>query len=347
MKRVLLTGVGGFIGSHCLEYFLKNTDWHIIGLDSFRHKGTYSRLSEDYDPQRFTLLKHDLTVPFDSALENRLLNRRIDERGNTLDSKIDIIISMASDSAVERSVSDPVWCWKNNCDLVLNVLEFARKAKPKLFLHIGTDEVYGDCPQGYSHPEWDVIIPSNPYAASKAAQEALAISYWRTFDVPVVLTNIMNCIGTKQDKEKFIPKLIWKIATNQKMEIYADPQPDGTHFIGSRFYLYSENLANALMFLTNQKCSMYQAGAVRPDRYNIVGDQEFDNLQMALLIADIMGKELKYELVSSESARRGYDRRYALDGSALRAKGWKPQVEFRAAVENIVDWTLKHPWWIV
>lgn len=349
MKRVLLTGVGGFIGAHCLKYFVNNTDWFIIGLDSFRHKGTCSRINDisgDCD-NRYKILRHDLAVPIDLALENQIMNRRIDERGNLLESKLDYIINLASDSAVERSVTDPGWCWRNNCELMLNMLEFARKVKPKIFLQTSTDEVYGDCPDGYSHPEWDVIMPSNPYAASKAAQEALAISYWRTFDVPIVITNVMNNIGTGQDKEKFLPKLIWKIATNQEMEIYADPLPNGEFKIGSRFYTHVENHADGIKFILNKPIAMYKDGAQRPDRYNVVGEIELNNLEMAQMIADIMGKELKYKLVPSESARRGYDRRYALDGSYLREKGWQPPVGFREGLEKIVKWTLDHPWWLV
>lgn len=227
------------------------------------------------------------------------------------------------------------------------MLEFARKVKPKIFFQVSTDEVYGDCPEGYAHPEWDVIMPSNPYAASKAAQEALAISYWRTFDVPVVLTNCMNCIGTWQDKEKFLPKLIWKIATGQEMEIYADPQPDGSYKIGSRYYLHVENHADVFVYLSQQPFSMYKNGDQRPDRYNVVGEVELNNLEMAQLVAEIMGKELKYKLVPSESARRGYDRRYALDGSLLLQKGWRPPVEFKEGLKRIVDWTIQHPWWLV
>lgn len=686
MKRVLLTGVGGFIGAHCLKYFVNNTDWFIIGLDSFRHKGTCSRIIDisEYGRlhhPRVKILRHDLSVPIDSALENQIMDRRIDDRGNLVESKLDYVINLASDSAVERSVTDPSWCWRNNCELMLNMLEFARKVKPKIFWHTSTDEVYGDCPDGYSHPEWDVILPSNPYAASKAAQEALAISYWRSFDVPLVLGNIMNChhedtkaftpngskhyhelkegddvfvlnngqlvvekiqkvivkdfdgqmvsichqkveqqltpnhrslvqtrkhsgysdlfyteaknlfglsrfripltgfwegdsnfqisslkysnlhhnskfmpeeidldkllslcgwfvseghlnksislaqmkpetrtklkqllidcnlefsetdrgfilyckqlwnifnefgktsyfkqiptwvktlskdklqtffdaamlgdgskirnksgsfqnvyytscyklaedmceiglklgfacrisqrytwnpqktkktksfvvrfriakcdverknldkrhykgktwcltvpsgnfaiihkgvisfsgncIGTGQDKEKFLPKLIWKIATNQEMEIYADPLPDGGHKIGSRYYLHVENHADAIKFCLGRPFAMYKEGAQRPDRYNVVGEIELNNLEMAQMIADIMGKELKYKLIPSESARRGYDRRYALDGSYLRGKGWQPPVGFREGLEKIVKWTLDHPWWLV
>lgn len=184
-------------------------------------------------------------------------------------------------------------------------------------------------------------------SASKAAQEALAISYWRTFDVPLVLSNCMNCIGTWQDKEKFLPKLIWKIATNQQMEVYSDTLPDGSQKIGSRFYLHCDNHADVFKYLANRPIAMYNKGDQLPDRYNVVGEVELDNLEMAKLVAEIMGKDLKYKLVPSESARRGYDRRYALDGSKLRNMGWKPPVEFRKGLEEIVNWTLAHPWWVV
>lgn len=156
-----------------------------------------------------------------------------------------------------------------------------------------------------------------------------------------------NCIGTWQDKEKFLPKLIWKIATNQQMEIYADFLPDGVCNIGSRFYLHCENHADVFVWLSNKPVAMYNKGDLRPDRYNVVGEVELDNLEMAQLVAEIMGKKLNFRLVPSESARRGYDRRYALDGKKLADLGWKPPVEFRQGLENIVNWTLAHPWWVV
>lgn len=349
MKRVLLTGVGGFIGVHFLKYYLANTDWHIIGLDSFRHKGTYSRLNEIEIPQdRFTLLKHDLTVPIDIQLENRIMSRRINERGSVVESKLDAIINLASDSAVERSVSDPGWCWRNNTELIYNMLELARRVKPKAFFNISTDEIYGDCPfESEGHHEWDVVSPSNAYAASKAAQEALAISYWRSYGVPVVLTNCMNCIGSMQDKEKFLPKIIWKIATDQPMDIYVDYDKDGNRLIGSRRYLHCENHADIFKFLIDKPIASYSKGDRLPDRYNVVGEVELNNLEMAEAVAKIMGKTLKPNFISSESARPGYDRRYALKPGKLESLGWQRPVEFYDGLEKIVKWTLDHPWWVV
>jgi dTDP-glucose 4,6-dehydratase len=157
----------------------------------------------------------------------------------------------------------------------------------------------------------------------------------------------MNCIGITQDKEKFLPKLIWKIATGQEMEIYADLLPDGTHHIGTRFYLHCENHADALVWLSERSVAKYGGDVRVPDRYNICGEVELNNLEMAELVADIMGKSLKYKLVPSQSARPGYDRRYALDGSKIRNLGWKAPVEFEAGLERIIQWQMDHPWWVI
>jgi len=341
-KRVLLTGCGGFIGAHCVEYFLDNTDWEIIGLDSFRHKGTHSRLAEIKDSRRLQVLRYDLSTPLSPQIENQIMGRWIDDRGNILSKPLHYIINMASDSAVERSTVDPVSCLRNNYDLAINMLEFARRVKPQIFFQVSTDEIYGDCPEGYSHPEWDTIIPSNPYAASKAAQEAVAISYWRTFDVPVVLTNTMNNIGEWQDKEKFLPKLISRVATGQEMEIYGDDPKN----IGCRHYLHAKNHADVFIFLAKHPVAMYREGASRPDRYNVCGDAELNNLEVAQLVAGILDKPLKYRLVPSESARKGYDRRYALDGTKLQEMGWKHPIPFRDSIEQVVKWTLANPHWL-
>jgi len=368
-KRVLLTGSGGFIGAHCVEYFLDNTKWDLICLDSFRHKGTHRRtqdvvgeekLKEAMASGRLLMLKHDLSVPIDPQLENLIMDRQIDDRGNIVESKLDYIINMASESAVERSVDDPTPCLRNNYELVINMLEFARRVKPSIFYQVSTDEVYGEAQPDQAHTEWDVIMPSNPYAASKAAQEAVAISYWRSYDVPVVLTNTMNNFGEGQDPEKFIPKIVKMVASGKEMPVYADMaeadradfisnHQEGDEFwnIGARYYLHAKNHADVFVFLSQFEPAMYRDGALRPDRYNVCGDVEFNNLEMAQMIAKFVGKELKYKLVPSESARKGYDRRYALDGTCLRKMGWKMPLTFEESIEQVVRWTLNNPHWAV
>lgn len=354
-KRVLLTGCGGFVGSHVLEYFLEKTDWFIICIDSFRHKGTLSRIDAVFDnhlqkvanrddfKERVEILYHDLTVPIDQQLENRIMSRSINNKGQIVEKKLDFIFNIASDSAVERSVSDPVSCARNNFELMLNMLEFTRKVNPGVFYQISTDEVYGEAKPNESHKEWDVIMPSNVYAASKASQEALAIAYWRSYDLPIVILNIMNMIGEWQDKEKFLPKIIQMVATNKEMPVYGDSETS----IGTRVYLHAKNLADALIFLTKFKPARYSQNAEQLDRYNVCGDTEINNLEMAKLIASIMGKELKYKLIPSESARKGYDKRYALDGTKMQELGWKQPISFKESVEQIVKYTLDNPHWTV
>lgn len=370
-KRVLLTGVGGFIGAHCLEYFLENTDWEIIGLDSFRHKGILRRVESSIDNYFATILekyrgaeylakhanagsrikiyRHDLSVPLSQQLENLILERKIDDRGQVVEKKIDYIVNMASDSAVERSTTDPTHCLRNNYELVINMLEFARKIKPSKFIQISTDEVYGEADaDSLGHKEWDTILPSNPYAASKAAQEAVAISYWRTYGVPVILTNTMNIVGEWQDPEKFLPKIIKKIYLHQEMPIYAD-LIDGNWKIGSRVYLDAKNKADALIFILNQPVAAYNGGqgAKRPDRYNICGEDELNNLELAEKIAQIMKLPLKHHLVKSESVRPGYDRRYALDGTKLRELGWTPKFTLDQTLQRIVKHAANHHEWLL
>lgn len=350
-KRVLFTGHGGFVGHHCLAYFLEHTDWEFVCIDSFRHKGTTRRIVEGVgDNPRVKTLKHDLSVPFDQPLENLIFERKIDSSGQVVEKPIHYIINMASESAVERSTTDPVSCLRNNYELAINMLEFSRKCKVlELFLQISTDEVYGEAPADEAHKEWAPIIPSNPYAASKAAQEAMAISYWRTYNLPIVITNTMNIIGERQDPEKFLPKIIQKVSSDQEMPIYGDsPQS-----IGSRIYLHAINMADALVFLSKIKPTRYldlvakgHTGDSRPDRYNICGDTELNNLELALMVAEIMGKKLKYKLIPSESARPGYDRRYALNGDKMAELGWTQPLSFRAGLERIVNWNLKNPHWI-
>jgi len=348
-KRVLLTGHGGFVGHHCLEYFLQNTDWELLCIDSFRHKGTCRRVEEVANNPRVKTFIHDLSVPIDHQLENLLFDRKIVSYG--VEGKpIDIIINLASESAVERSLQDPVSCLRNNYEIAINMLEFARKCQGlESFIQISTDEVYGEAAPDSAHKEWDVIMPSNPYAASKAAQEALAIAYWRTYNIPVVITNIMNIIGERQDPEKFLPKIIQKIALGEEMPIYAD----STDNIGTRVYLHAKNVADALIFISKIKPSICSdllktnQNNIRPDRYNICGDTELNNLQMAQLVSELMGKKLKYKLVPSQSARPGYDRRYMLDGTKLRELGWTPSMGFRQSIESIVNWTLKNNHWMV
>lgn len=328
MKKILLTGAGGMVGSNVLSHLLKNTDHEIVCVCSWKHKGLPSRIMEDENYQqnrdRVKIITHDLISPFT-------------EDNKKIIGHPDIILNIASESHVDRSIIDPVPFIKNNTDLILTMLEFAREVKPEMFLQFSTDEVYGSAPLDVDFPEWSSIIPSNPYSASKSVQEDIAISYWRTYGVPLIITNTMNIFSANQDKEKFIPLCIDKIDKEEEIQIhsYADGKT-----AGSRFYIHARNVADAMIhIIDNIKPKMYPE-VDRPERLNIVGEIEIDNLSLAQMIAKFVGKPLKYKMVYQSCSRPGHDLRYSLSGDRLAKLGWKPKVAFEESLKSVVDFVL-------
>lgn len=336
-KTVLLTGCGGSIGVHTLSQIMKNTDWNVVGIDSFRHKGWCDRIENHLkchpqDVSRIKIITHDLVAPFSELTKKRI-------------GKIDYIINMASLSDVEASIQEPVPFIQNNIALVLNMLEYAREIKPEVFIQISTDEVYGPTTgKNDGYKEWDAHVPSNPYAASKSAQESIAISYWRSFGVPLIITNTMNNFGEMQSASKF-PVMIQKaIAKDEEITIHGNEKGE----IGSRSYIHSQNFANALLFLIkNTTPHLHIPGQVdRPDRYHIAGTMQLDNLELAKLIAALMMKELKYKLVSFHATRPGHDPHYGLNADKIAELGWKPPVSFEDSLANCIKWQTEHNEWI-
>lgn len=335
-KRLLLTGIGGSIGVHTMAHIFHNTDWHIVGTDSFRHKGWTDRVdfmlkSHPEWTKRLTLITHDLVAPF-----SELTKRKIGH--------IDYIISMASLSDVEASIQDPATFITNNVALATNLLEYAREVKPEVFIQFSTDEVYGPTKDKESvYDEWSPIVPSNPYAASKACQEAIAVSYWRTFNVPLIITNTMNNFAEMQQSSKY-PVMIQKwISQGHKITVHGQ-----TGDIGSRSYIHSRNASDALLFiLKNLPPHMHEAGtADKPDRYNIAGDKQVDNLELVHIIAGLMGETPEVELVDHHSTRPGHDKHYGLNGTKLGNLGWKSPLSFEESLKNTIEWQTSHDEWI-
>jgi dTDP-glucose 4,6-dehydratase len=335
MKRVLLTGIGGSIGIHVLGHIMHNTDWDVVGIDSFRHKGWADRLSLTFGDhpdwqERTTIVTHDLVSPFSDLMKKKI-------------GQFDYILHLASLSDVDLSIEDPVPFIRNNVDCTLSVLEFARETKPEAFVLFSTDEVYGASGEHQAHPEWSTILPSNPYSASKAAQEAISISYWRTYDVPVIITNTMNNFGEMQQSNKFPAMIQRKVENNEVVQIHGK---EGD--IGSRYYLHSRNAADALLFIL-KNCPAYhhEPGSIdRPDRYNIVGDKRLNNLELATIIAKLMNKEFRFELVDFHATRPGHDKHYGLDGKKLADLGWKPPVSFEDSLGETINWQQEHKEWL-
>jgi dTDP-glucose 4,6-dehydratase len=332
MKRVLLTGASGFVGSHVLRHILVNTDWEVVCLTTFKHKGLQDRIrfavSEvDDNFDRVDILLCDLGSPISPLTAKKF-------------GKIDYVINVASESHVDRSIDHPTPFILNNISLICHLLDWARFADIEKFLHISTDEIYGPY-QNRASIEWDPHLPSNPYSASKAAQEDIAYSYWRTFDIPIAITNTMNMIGETQGVEKYTPLLINKILNNEVVDIHTF----GDGHIGSRFWLYARNKADAILHILDQDFAMSNT-TNKLDRWNISGDKEYNNLEWAQKIAEIIGKPLNYSLVDSSKSRPGYDSRYALDDKKLSSSGWKRPFDLDNALESTVRWYMNNREWL-
>lgn len=332
---VLLTGAGGSIGVHLIAHIMHNTNWRVIALDSFRHKGMFDRIKRvcrnhpDWT-ERITVYTHDLTAPFS--------DRQVEEL------QADYLINLASLSDVQDSIDNPVPFIRNNIDLVLNVLELARQLKPRVFLQFSTDEVYGPAKIDEAHKEWSTILPSNPYAASKASQEAIALAYWRSYGVPLIITNLMNNFGEMQQASKYPVKIQKAIDAGTRIQVHAA----GDGQIGTRYYIHSRNTADAVLFvLQKTKPYLHQPGLVdKPHRYNVVGDKQVSNLELAKTIANLMGRPLLYDLVDFHSEQPGHDLHYGLDGTKLKTLGWKSPISFEESLKNTIEWQQRNPEWI-
>jgi len=357
IKRVLITGAAGFLGSHAVRHFLMNTDWDVVALVSFRHRGMSPRLYQSMSEGRgrVTVVTHDLIGPIDKVTAHEI-------------GPVDYIINYAAESHVDRSIAEPGPFISNNVTSVLTMLEYARTLEGlKAFVQISTDEVYGPAPEGHAHKEWEAHLPSNPYSASKSAQEAIAFSYWRTYGVPVVITNCMNLIGEMQDPEKFVPMVIKKVLRGEEIPLHArqitfpsSPFDSATKLgweYGSRFYLHARNMADAVLFLLTEGGAWsppkFSQGFDRPAKFHIVGEREVDNFEMASMIFDAYMeasppgvKYFKPKPVDFHSSRPGHDMRYALDGSKLEELGWKRPVSLEEAIKRTVAWYLKNPEWL-
>lgn len=339
MKTVFLTGAGGAIGLHVLCRIMKSTDWNVVATDSFRedHKGYYDRIAfalgehPEWKP-RIRLIQHDLCAPFTA--------REIADIG-----KIDYIVNLASRSDVQNSIDDPLPFIRNNTELMLTMLEFARVVKPEKFLHFSTDEVYGPAPKDSGgHKEWEAIVPSNPYSASKACQEAIAIAWWRSYDVPLIITNTMNNFGEMQAPSKFPAMIQQKIERGEVIKVHAAKSGE----IGTRYYIHSGNTGEAIIFtLKNVEVTPHSHGEIdRPVRLNIVGDKQISNLELVKIIAELMGKEAKTELAYFHDDNPGHDLHYGLNGEKMAALGWKSPLSFEESMKNTIEWQKEHPEWM-
>lgn len=328
--RILLTGITGFVGHHFAEDFLKNTTWDIVGMGrlDYSSKDGFDKLRDihAYDNKRVTIFTHDLNTELGEGL--------IKEIGD-----VDYIIHLAAASHVDRSITEPVPFVLNNVLSTLMILEYARKLPNlKKFLYFSTDEVYGTAPEGINYKEGDRFNPGNPYSASKASAECVCMAYANTYKVPIVISNSMNILGERQHPEKFLPLVINNALTGGTVKIHSNAEKTQA---GQRHYIHARNIANAIRFILERTTETLNQHDASEGRYNVVGEKEYDNLELAQYIAKCVGKPLKYELVDFHSSRPGHDLRYGLDGSKLRGAGWVQPVNIEESIKRIVEWTLR------
>lgn len=325
--RILITGGAGFIGHHVVEHILKTTDHTITIIDRLTYASSgFDRLKEigAYDNPRVNIFTHDFSQPISGAMVWEIR-----------DPGVDYIIHMGAETHVDRSIKDPYPFVKANVIGTMEMLEFARKVSPKKFLYFSTDEVFGDAPKGVAYKEWDRYNSRNPYAASKAGGEELALAYANSYGIPMIITHTMNVFGERQHREKFIPIVINKIRAGERLQIHcANGKP------ASRSWIHARNAASAIMFLLENTDSNVR------DKFNITGEVEYDNLDLAFEIAGIMRKDLKYEMVDHYSGRPGHDPRYMLDGTKLREMGWEMPKTFDQSLKKTIEWSMEHPKWL-
>jgi dTDP-glucose 4,6-dehydratase len=249
---------------------------------------------------------------------------------------INYIIHLAAETHVDNSILNPVPFVKNNINSTLYLLEYARTLKNlELFIYFSTDEVYGPALGDKSFKENEPHNSTNPYSASKSGCEQLCLAYKNTYNVPIIIVNSMNIFGERQHIEKFIPKVIKSVLDGTKIQIHCYPDMKTP---GTRFYIHGRNVSAAILFVINK-------GTIG-ERYNITGEKEIDNLELAQFIASVVGKELKYELCYLCESRPGHDLRYSLDGSKLFNLGWKLPVDFQESLKKTILWTLDNRKWL-
>jgi dTDP-glucose 4,6-dehydratase len=330
---ILLTGASGFAGSHMLRCLLKNTTSHIFCPVTYRHGGSEKRIKSIVSSE-FT---ENYTV-FECDLAQENLNDF-----NFL-SDVSLIINFASESHVDRSITEPRNFMSNNINLMINLLEFARLKSHNLqFIHVSTDEVYGALDKSFNNAEWtQPHLPSNPYSASKSAQESLVVSYYKTFDLNISIINSTNILGEGQNQEKYIPKVIRKILNYE--DISVDTDIYGT--MGSRKYVYAGDVADAVNLISKLQNNSHKFASKKnlPERFHISGIDELSNLEIVKIISKILNIESKINIYPSP--RPGYDLRYELSSNKLRDLGWVESKPIIQRLKEIVEWTVSRPEWL-
>jgi dTDP-glucose 4,6-dehydratase len=314
MKKLLVTGGAGFIGSNFIRYILSSCrDYEITNLDKLTYCGNLENLKDIEDDKRYRFVKGDIA---DAAVVDGLV------------AKADIVVNFAAETHVDRSIIDPEAFIRTNITGTHTLLEAAKKHGIDLFIQISTDEVYGSVEKG-SSKEDDGLFPNSPYSASKAGADLLARSYFVTFRLPVIITRSSNNFGPYQYPEKVIPLFITNAVHDKKLPLYADG-------MNKRDWLFVEDNCEAIATVLNK--------GTPGEIYNIGIGRDITNIELTRAILDILGKP--ESLIEFVKDRPGHDKRYSLDIDKLKNLGWKPKRDFKKALKLTVDWYKdNNEWW--
>jgi dTDP-glucose 4,6-dehydratase len=313
--KLLVTGGAGFIGSHLIRRLVVQSGHEVVNLDALKYSGNLANVRDLDGRSNYLFVQGDIG---DRPLVERLLREHC----------IEGIINCAALTHVDRSMLDPGSFARTDVVGTEVLLEVARGAGLQRFLQVSTDEVYGSVETGMSEED-DRLAPSSPYSASKAGGDLLALSYWTTYRFPVVVTRGSNTYGSNQYPEKFIPLFVTNAIDDQPLPLYGD----GRH---RRDWLAVQDHCAAIEHVLIRGAP----GQV----YNIGGGNERDNLSVAELLLDILGKPK--HLICFVEDRLGHDRRYAVDCSKLNQLGWRPSVPFEVGLKATVEWYRQNEsWW--
>jgi len=313
--KLLVTGGAGFIGSNFIRRCMKrHPAWELVNLDKLTYAGNLDNLKGvDADP-RYRFVRGDIA---DAELVGRIAGEGLDA-----------IVNFAAETHVDRSIGNADDFIRTDVYGTFVLLEAARMHKVGKFIQISTDEVYGSIEKG-SFLETDILMPRNPYSASKAGADRLAYSYWATYQLPVVITRASNNFGPFQYPEKVIPLFVTNALKDIPLPLYGDG-------MNVRDWLFVEDHCAAVEFLLERGTD----GEV----YNIGGGNELSNAELTRFILDYLKKPAT--LIKRVKDRQGHDRRYSLNCDKLKALGWKPRTDFEQAMRETIDWYVKNEsWW--